>query len=429
MRNLTLNDVAYGLGIRVYCNDCGCWFDPRKEKNKVRKNPCKHPAKKQKFKSTIIVPAVNGSKRKRKSMTFESRNLNTIISEGLRFKEQVKNEANQPSKKEQKPKLLLECIAMFMDFKNDVDVPKHLRKNLSKGSISAMENYFKKWKSATEAIDENFCEIKVDKISTDNVSSIISLLSNYSNDTQKKAFGTYNQLYRFLNENGYNVKSPFHGIQVSNSASSKDVRSITFEEFTKVKNAMKSGTSKDKIKGRIKYFDWLPEAMDFAALTGRRREEFMVAKFSDIRLVDGKLLGGYILLLDYKYSRQNKHKIGFEPRYTKAPIFPELYDFLIKIGYEKYKDSDRYIIAGDEVKKRITLTNNLTNSFGYYRDKVGFKKDVKLKGLRKKYVTRMRNEFGDNANFFTGHSSERVDKKHYYDDREIFEKIKEFKLW
>ena len=41
----------------------------------------------------------------------------------------------------------------------------------------------------------------------------------------------------------------------------------------------------------------------------------------------------------------------------------------------------------------------------------------------------MRNEFGDNANFFTGHSDGRIDKKHYYDDSEIFEKIKVFKLW
>lgn len=41
----------------------------------------------------------------------------------------------------------------------------------------------------------------------------------------------------------------------------------------------------------------------------------------------------------------------------------------------------------------------------------------------------MRNEFGDNANFFTGHKSERVDKKHYYDDSEIFEKVKTLALW
>lgn len=52
-----------------------------------------------------------------------------------------------------------------------------------------------------------------------------------------------------------------------------------------------------------------------------------------------------------------------------------------------------------------------------------------LKGLRKKYITRMRNEFGDNANFFTGHKESRIDKKHYYDDRELFEKVKNFVLW
>lgn len=51
-----------------------------------------------------------------------------------------------------------------------------------------------------------------------------------------------------------------------------------------------------------------------------------------------------------------------------------------------------------------------------------------LKGLRKKYVIRMRNEFGDNVNFFIGHKDSRVDKKHYYDDKELFEKVVGFKL-
>lgn len=37
---------------------------------------------------------------------------------------------------------------------------------------------------------------------------------------------------------------------------------------------------------------------------------------------------------------------------------------------------------------------------------------------------RMRHEFGDDANFFSGHKSSRIDMKHYYDDSEIFEKVK-----
>lgn len=60
---------------------------------------------------------------------------------------------------------------------------------------------------------------------------------------------------------------------------------------------------------------------------------------------------------------------------------------------------------------------------------MGLSKDIQLKGLRKTYVTRMRNEFGDNASFFTGHSSSRVHKINYYDTSEILEKVKEFELW
>jgi integrase len=209
----------------------------------------------------------------------------------------------------------------------------------------------------------------------------------------------------------------------------EEARAVTLEEFMKIKNTMANGTKEDRLRGKSLNFKWLLDAMDFAALTGRRREEFMMAKWSDIRLVDGNLIGGYIKMVDSKYSRQNDHKIGFEPRTTKAPIYPQLYDLLMKLGYENHKESDRYIIAGDEVKQRNTLADNLTNAFAYYRNKAGLSSLIHLKGLRKKYITRMRNEFGDNANFFTGHKESRIDKKHYYDDKELFEKIVEFKLW
>jgi hypothetical protein len=155
----------------------------------------------------------------------------------------------------------------------------------------------------------------------------------------------------------------------------------------------------------------------------------MMAKFSDIILINGELIGGYIKMLDSKFTRQNKHKIGFKVKYTKAPIYPELYEFLLKQGYEEHKDTGRFIVAGDETKQRNTLANNLTNAFAYYRNELEMDKRIQLKGLRKHYITRMRNEFGDNANFFTGHSSGRIDKKYYYDDSEIFKKVKDFKLW
>ena len=99
------------------------------------------------------------------------------------------------------------------------------------------------------------------------------------------------------------------------------------------------------------------------------------------------------------------------------------------MGFEEFKDSDRYIVAGENKSQRDTLANNLTNAFSFYREKVNISPLVQLKGLRKKYITRMRNEFGDNANFFTGHKESRIDKKHYYDDSEIFEKVKSFVLW
>lgn len=429
MRSLVLNDIAVSLGIRIYCNSCGTFYDPRVEHLKTRKNKCSHPPHNQKYKATIVEPA-NGGKRKRRSIIFETRNLSDVILKGLEFKNHVKIKAIEQSKKQKpaKPTLLIDCLAMYLDFKSDVGVADHLKRGLSKGALTEFKNHIVKWKEASDSIGDNFCKLEVDKISTKNVAALIKLLSNYSNSKQKKAFGFFNQFYSYLNDNGYSIQSPFKGIQVSD-ARTHEPRAVTYEEFNKILKEIRAGSTDDKVRGRTIHFTWLEEAMMFCALTGRRREEFMLAKFTDIHLVNGELLGGYIKMLDSKYSRQNKHKIGFKPKFTKAPIYPELKDFIIKMGYEKYKSTDRFIVAGDETKQRNTLANNLTNAFAYYRNQLNMDKRIQLKGLRKHFITRMRNEYGDNANFFTGHASSRIDKIHYYDDREIFMKVKSFQLW
>jgi integrase len=327
-----------------------------------------------------------------------------------------------------KPILLIDCLLWFLDFKRNVGVKEHLIKPMQRNSFNAFENHIAKWKDATEIAGEDFFSLRVDNISDKNVSKTINHLKGWSTSVQRKAFGFYNQFYSFLIENGYSITSPFKGIEVAEGTDS-DARALAQNEFNIIKKAMSQGTPFDKEIGKIRYFNWLTDALTFNALTGRRREEFMNAKFSDIVLINGQLLGGYIKMTDYKFSRQTSHKIAFKNRITKAPIYPELCAFLMEMGYEKYKNSDRYIIGGDETKQRNTMANNLTNGFAFYRKKAGLSNEVELNGLRKKYITRMRNEFGDNSNFFTGHKSSRTDKKHYYDDSEIFEKVKNFILW
>lgn len=431
MRSLKLNDVARGIGIRVYCNQCGTWFDPRLEDQKNRKNQCSHPVSKQRYKSTIIAPSGFFRKRKRRSRVFDTRDLDEVISQGLAFKQHVRNSIQNEvtiEKKKQKPMLLIDCLAMFLDFVSDVDVLAFEQKSLSANTLASYKNYITKWKEATDLIGEDFTQLRVDKISDENKNSLFMYLTKYSKSTQKKAFGLFNQFYRYLNENGYGIQSPFKRIKISDEVN-REPRALTHDEFELIKSTIAKGSKDDKLYGKSIHFDWVNDALDFAALTGRRREEFMNAKFSDIVLLDGNLLGSYITMVDDKYSKQRSNEASATTKNTKAPIFPELYDFLMKMGYEQYKNTDRYIVAGDETKQRDTLANNLTNCFGYYRPIAGLDDKIQLKGLRKKYVTRMRNEFGNNASFFTGHADSRIDKIHYYDDKEIFEKIVEFVLW
>ena len=218
MRSLKLNDIAIKLGIRVYCNDCGAWFDPRTEHLKIRKRPCNHPPDRQRYKSTIIEP-VNGSKRKRKSIIFDTRNLQEVVLLGVEYKNHVKTKAKEASKnkKPPKPKLLIESLAMFLEFKNGVGVRKHLQKHLSTSSLSSFKRQIIYWKEATDKMGEKFSGLIVNKISDDNIDSFIDYMKKYSPSVQRKTYGFFNEFYRYLNSNGYNIKSPFEGITVSNS--------------------------------------------------------------------------------------------------------------------------------------------------------------------------------------------------------------------
>ena len=129
MRSLKLNDIAISIGIRVYCNACGSWFDPRTEHLKTRKIKCTHPPINQRYKSTIIEPS-NGGKRKRRSITHSSRSLQEVVLLGLEFKRHIKENTLKKTndKKIVKPKLLIDCLAMYLDYKNDVGVADHLKK-------------------------------------------------------------------------------------------------------------------------------------------------------------------------------------------------------------------------------------------------------------------------------------------------------------
>ena len=105
----------------------------------------------------------------------------------------------------------------------------------------------------------------------------------------------------------------------------------------------------------------------------------------------------------------------YEKKYIHSPIIYELGLVLRRLGYKKYKNTDRYIIAGDSKRKRETLKEDMSKSFTHYYKLLGNEKELSFKNLRKTYVTLVNNFTNGQGEVITGHSGQGIIMKSYHD--------------
>lgn len=67
------------------------------------------------------------------------------------------------------------------------------------------------------------------------------------------------------------------------------------------------------------------------------------------------------------------------------------------IGYDNYKNTDRYLIGAEEKSSRSTLIDFVSKAFTHFWKLTGIEKNVQLKHLRKTYLTTLVEQFGDKA--------------------------------
>jgi hypothetical protein len=103
---------------------------------------------------------------------------------------------------------------------------------------------------------------------------------------------------------------------------------------------------------------------------------------------------------------------NFEWHETKGSLH---YDFLRTIGYEKYKNTDCYVLAPDSNHKRKTIMEDITKGFTHYLSKTDLKESFAFKHLRKTFATSVNMSFGDKAHLITDHEEMNVMKRHYID--------------
>ena len=172
---------------------------------------------------------------------------------------------------------------------------------------------------------------------------------------------------------------------------------------------------------------WLSDGIQLALETGRRREEIINLKWSDIKESHGI---SYIITEDYKVNRIQSRTSEEEKKYIYIPITESLQTLLTKMGQTKFGDTNKYILAPEiDISRKRVMADVLSRGFSHFYDQLDTGRNLTFKCLRKTYITNLQIHMGANTKSITGHSDNGVIERNYIDKKEIAKAAKDFNVF
>jgi integrase len=322
-----------------------------------------------------------------------------------------------------KPILLLPAVAMYIDYLNNIGVEPHKRKTRTKNLIQTYERYLSRYLKYLLDIGVSLKTLRVDQIKSDYVGKLYNHLDeiNVTPSVFNHYFKTMKAFYNFLLENDYNVRNPFAKIRLKYLEPNPQI--IPIKEFNAVLNLIKKESAYKEIAGERKqmYWPWLKDAFRLGLYTGRRREEIVSLKWSNVK-ADDNGVPIFIESTDLKSDRIVNKDQTKKKKVVFIPVIGELKKLLYEMGYNENLGKDKYLIDSEESASRITIIDRMSKSFSYYYNLLGTGKNISFKHLRKTYMTYMQ-IFTGNAISISGHSDQAVLDQHYIDGSTIARNI------
>ena len=378
-------------GLHIVCKKCNKLIEVTSAPYKG----CSHPFSRQKYKAII---KLNGG---RKTRDLRSMEYDEAIMELLDFKNELLNPIKlsiAPKIVEDKPELLLDCIMMYSDWLENVDVPFFEKKPRTReyirdtiGYVCKLKNYLDKQGYKTNTLTIN----QVDK----------SIVNKYFEELYKnsKSISTYNHniralkgFYKFLIvTKGYELFNPMASARLKNE--SPNPINIADSDFDKIIQSCSDENNsihvyKNGVKKKM-YRNYTKNAFEIIAYTGMRNTEAISIKYSDIILDENGELD-YVMGIDLKYEKAHNYDQSKSTKVVPIPYSPELEDLLNRLDYKDHLGEDRYLIGPDEDISRDSMAKLLSHSFKFYRDKSGVTAKIGLKHLRKSFLTKIETQTG-----------------------------------
>ncbi len=428
MTNLIIPKSKNITGLYIYCNKC-----KSKSKTQLKTTPkCSHPADKQVYKAIITIAGTTSVR----TRTLGTRDLDEAMKETIDFECELKaNDYQRVEEKkiqEKKPVTIIECICMYLDFLENKNVYEHQVRFRTTNHIKQISSYLDRFVEALSKGGIKTNGLLVRHINNTHAEVFYShlLKQSFANRTFNRHIDTVSELFNYLIDiKQYNLVNYFSSINIPRKKVNSKIESISIKEFKELLNIIKPETGIEILADGQKkqhYYEWIKDAIELGLYTGRRRDEIIHMKFSDILELDGKPI--FIETEDYKNNLRNNLYKKEEKKYNYSPIILDLNLFLQRIGYNEYKGTDRYLIAHDSLRTRATLKDDMSKSFTHYYGQLNTGKNLSFKHLRKTYITMLNNYTNGSAEIITGHSGQGVIMNNYHDKKMVQEVLTSFKM-
>ncbi|HTA27949.1 MAG TPA: site-specific integrase [Bacteroidia bacterium] len=329
--------------------------------------------------------------------------------------------------------LLVNEMASYMAYLRGADsVPEHKRRARCESHCKNVENHFFAFINSIK--DEYKVKgLGINEVTDDMVGKFHKsiLARNLSPRTYNKSIGTLQTFFNYLKKSGKINTNPFYG--VLRKPETHKISVLTKEEFEALVEAVqKPELGKRKVGTETKdyYRDWILPAIKIGIMSGRRSEETIRAKWSDIETnQNNEMLS--LSVIDYKVSRQ-QNRLQDNPKRISVPITAELKEVLEQLEYSKFKGTDRYIIGNDEPMDRNTMKTFLGRAFSHYWEQTEYSKNKKAsyKILRKTYLSSLSASIGiSNTQVISQHSDTKVLQEHYVSAQVLGTTAKNFSVF
>lgn len=403
MKSLILKQNSYGL--RVFCSKCN------NKLNHDKLYTCKHPSH-QRYKQYVYHDG------KARVQTYDTKDFDGALKSAIDFKKKVKNGTNS-SRIESKvlPDTLsvMESAERYVQYKNGVDVFDFEKKELDKDYLSSIRLYVQQFIDVLRDNGFNVDSMLISNLKRKHVDLWWNyIISRYDSEWSRHAALRAMRVWinHVINYQEVLMRNPFKDVKATTPEAK--IITITGHEFSEVCNVIKKADPWAYLNGETterknRYRNYLINAFKLGLYTGLRREELVGLRWNDIYF-ESSTQGNIITTENLKVQRITGK--SYKPKYI--PVFEQLKDFLIEIEWERYKDSDEYILEPGRTIQEQTMMDAISKGFSFYYSKAFPNQEKKqFKCLRKTYLSYLEKFVGDDIIHLSSHGGKEVLEKHY----------------